>query len=518
MPHSRWRSSVRLLWLLACLPWLQAAAQPLFSGFEQTLVQYQARLRIPGINALVLRGDSIVYHKAFGFADVERNMPLQTTHAFPVASITKTFAATLALQCVAQGKFALTDTLTRLLPEQKDKLDDRILVRHILGHTSELAPGTEFNYSGRYGLIKDVVEKATGKPFATLVAETFIQPLGMAGTQPGLGKPGYETQWGNVVAGYGVRQKPYHMEYVPHTDSGLSANTGLVSTTGDLARYFIALKNGRLLDKIYVAQLWQPPTNAQQPLPVGLAWFTRTVASAQGTPVRVAWSFGQLGNVSSLLMTVPERDYTLIMLANSPAMTDAFRLIEGDAVFSPFVQAFWRTIGLLPAAEGKDNAAAVSDFFVEGYTQSAATVGIKQTVRAYRRNPLYTQGAPHLGLLAAAMQQGIAKGGAIHKMARTLVRLHPQNPKHVYFAANYYLQQGYARKARKAAGGIDGWQNVQRSYFSAGCYLAAAEAYMKKDKARAQGYLNKVLEWSYYADQTTRAKALLAQLQPTAKR
>lgn len=498
-----------------CFGHVYAQAQPAtpWQSFEQTLTAWQAQLLVPGINALILQGDSTVYHQAFGYADLEAKTPLTTGHAFPIASITKTFAATLALQCVQQGRFKLTDKVVDLLPEQTGKLDERILVRHILSHTSELTPGTEFNYSGRYGLIKDVLEKTTGKSFAVLIEKTFIRPLNLTGTQPGLGKPGYEAQWGNVVKGYSVRNNPYRMAYAPHTDSGLGANTGLVSTTADLARYFVALKNGQFFDKQSVSTLWAPPVDAHgQPLPVGVAWFTRLVTDGNGRPVRVAWSFGQLGNVSTLLMTVPETDYTLILLSNSPALSDAFRHIEGDCVFSPVIQSFWQAIGLLPPTDST-NRQTVSRFFADGYTHAnQAGQTPKQVLKAYWRTNLYRRSAPHLALLVSAVQQGATRQAGLSRLARALVRAHPQNPKHIYFAANYYLRAGLDSRARKAAAGVEGWQNVQRGYFSAGCYLAAAEAFIKKDPPRAKCYAQTVLEWSGYADQTTRARELLDQL------
>jgi D-alanyl-D-alanine carboxypeptidase len=72
-----------------------------------------------------------------GYADRTTKTPIRATDRFRVASLTKTFVATVVLQLVGEGKLSLDDTVERWLPGAVPG-GDRILVRQLLNHTSGL--------------------------------------------------------------------------------------------------------------------------------------------------------------------------------------------------------------------------------------------------------------------------------------------------------------------------------------------------------------------------------------------
>ena len=72
-------------------------------------------------------------------------------------------------------------------------------------------------------------------------------------------------------------------------------------------------------------------------LPYGLGWFIQRVRG-----VRVVWHYGQWPQYSALYLKVPERHLTLILLANSGGLSEAFPLVEGDVMVSPFAKACLR--------------------------------------------------------------------------------------------------------------------------------------------------------------------------------
>src|SRR5688572_30641730 len=76
-----------------------------------------ARGRTNGAVALILRDGKIVYHKAFGFDDEERQLPLKTDHIFRIASQTKAITSVAAMILYEEGKFLLDDPLSRYIPE-----------------------------------------------------------------------------------------------------------------------------------------------------------------------------------------------------------------------------------------------------------------------------------------------------------------------------------------------------------------------------------------------------------------
>jgi CubicO group peptidase (beta-lactamase class C family) len=149
-----------------------------------------------GSVALVARRGRIVYHEAFGQADREAGRAMQTGSIFRIASQTKALVAVAAMQLVEQGKLALTDPLSRYVPEFRspmvavarseggapgyDLVAARrpITIRHLLTHTSGIGYGQ--------GLGADLWQKAgiqgwyfadRDEPVAATVARMGTLPL-----------------------------------------------------------------------------------------------------------------------------------------------------------------------------------------------------------------------------------------------------------------------------------------------------------------------------------------------------
>src|SRR5205085_8886946 len=81
----------------------------LFQRLEQQLDQLRKLLKIPGLSASVVRDQEVVWDKGFGFADREKLIPATPETPYHVASITKTFGATLILRLVEQSKLDLEE-------------------------------------------------------------------------------------------------------------------------------------------------------------------------------------------------------------------------------------------------------------------------------------------------------------------------------------------------------------------------------------------------------------------------
>ncbi|MEA3461896.1 MAG: serine hydrolase domain-containing protein, partial [Bacteroidota bacterium] len=114
--------------------------------------------QIPGAVALVARNGEIVYHKAFGMADVEANRSLQRDDIFRIASQTKAITSTAVMMLWEEGKFRLDDPISKFIPEFKnagifESLNEAdssftatpasypITIRHLLTHTSGIGYG-----------------------------------------------------------------------------------------------------------------------------------------------------------------------------------------------------------------------------------------------------------------------------------------------------------------------------------------------------------------------------------------
>ena len=151
--------------------------------FEKLLDNLRLDLKIPAISAAVIRDHRIIWAKGFGYADVEKKIDATELTSYRVASITKTYASTVIMQLVNEGKIDLGSPVS----DYGINLPDRgtIRVKHLLSHTSQYTPGKFFRYSGaRFGYLEDVIINATGKTFGELFIERIIIPLDLKTTAP----------------------------------------------------------------------------------------------------------------------------------------------------------------------------------------------------------------------------------------------------------------------------------------------------------------------------------------------
>jgi CubicO group peptidase (beta-lactamase class C family) len=150
---------------------------------ETLLESLRQELKIPAYSAAIVKDQKVIWAKGFGFADVENKIPATEHTAYHLASLTKTFASTILMQLVQEGKIKLDDPVSKYGITLES--DGVIRVRHLLSHTSEGNPGEQYRYNGnRFAELDKVVEKATGKSFTELLIANILDPLGMNETAP----------------------------------------------------------------------------------------------------------------------------------------------------------------------------------------------------------------------------------------------------------------------------------------------------------------------------------------------
>jgi len=308
-----------------------------FHAFDTHLRQFRDWLRIPGIAAVIVADGRVVWRRNLGYADLEHKIPVTDATRFWIASLTKTMSATVVMQLAEAGTIDLTDPVAEYLPDSG--LPPNILVSHLLSHTSNGVPGQNFAYSsGRFGLLSSVVEASSGEPFADALDRRIFAPLHMKRTLVNLAQPG-----GRRIANLA---RPYEivaarrMRPDPLPRPGLNAAAGVISTTTDLAKYAAALDDPSFLSTGIKAEMFTPQVSIDgETLPYGLGWFVQDVAGE-----RLVWHYGEGRGYSSLLLKVPARRLTLIVLANSPAMSAAFPLVSGDIGNSTIAVDFLRDV------------------------------------------------------------------------------------------------------------------------------------------------------------------------------
>ncbi len=121
----------------------------------------------------------------------------------------------------------------------------------------------------------------------------------------------------------------------------MSAAGGLVSTVRDLARLDAALDSTVLLRQETLDAAWNPvvtPTGFVSPMGLG-----GSCRATEGE--RVVWHFGLIANAySSLMLKLPERKLTFILLANSDGLSAPFQLSSGNVTRSLFATLFLRLV------------------------------------------------------------------------------------------------------------------------------------------------------------------------------
>ena len=301
--------------------------------FEKEVEVLRNRLRIPGLSAIIVKDQEVLWAKGYGFADLENGIPATPDTLYHIASLTKTFAATLVMQLVEQGKLDLDEPVSHY---SSDFEDDSVRIKHLISHTSIGTPGERFQYDGsRFDYLTAVIEKKTGKPYVNVVVETFFDPLGMSGSVPyhdvvtdadkwvaSLGKgrlDRYERNLSRLAQPYTYygAGETVHSTYPPKDSIGAAA--GLLSTVQDMARYDVAIDRHVFIGKETQQRAWTPfVSNGGGPLPYGLGWF---VTDWHG--LKLVWHYGHWGTgFSAMHLKIPERNVSVVILANSEALAD----------------------------------------------------------------------------------------------------------------------------------------------------------------------------------------------------
>jgi CubicO group peptidase (beta-lactamase class C family) len=164
----------------------------------------------PGCAVAVSQNGKQVVNRAYGLADLERNVPLTPDSVFDAASIRKQFVAAAVLLLVEEGRLSLSDDVRKLIPELPD-YGHRITLDHLLTHTSGIrdwiplrnwangsydamtmilrqrglnfAPGEEWSYSNSgYVLLTEIVARTSGMAFSEFARKRLFEPLGMKTT------------------------------------------------------------------------------------------------------------------------------------------------------------------------------------------------------------------------------------------------------------------------------------------------------------------------------------------------
>ncbi len=319
--------------------------------FEQHLENLRVASHISAITAVISKDQNVVWDKPYGLADITAQRPAADTTVYHLASLTKPFAATVLLQLVEEGKVSLDDPVSAYGINLTSPAGTVVRVRHLLSHTSEGTPGTKYSYNGdRFGLLDAVIAKGAGKALDAALEERIITPLGLHRTAPnpqsasfavsGLDKVTFEE---NMARGYTYSGGQFKPTAYP---TYFGAAAGLTASALDIASFSMAMDRDALLQPATKALAYTPVVSPSgETFPYGLGWFSTNYKG-----VRIIWHYGLWVANSSLIVKVPERGLTFVVLANTDGLSSPYPLGAGKLETSPWARAFLDTfvIGSVP--------------------------------------------------------------------------------------------------------------------------------------------------------------------------
>ena len=304
---------------------------------------------LPGLSVAVGVGGEIVWAEGFGWADMEKRVPVAPGMRFRIGHTSKALTSAAVGLLLEKGRLRLDDEIQTYVPEFPRK-QWPVTLRQLMGHVAGIRhyaseenhaptahcaraadglkgfaddplrfePDTQYGYS-TYGwvLVSAAVETAAREPLASFMAAQVFKPLGMTATT--FDSPAeavrdrvtfYQRRF-TGDAGEGV---------VPAiaVDHSCFAGAGaLLSTPSDLVRFGMAINGGKLLQADTVNKLQTPQVLASgKETEYGLGWMVEEVTLA-GEPTRMVHHASRsLKGGTTSFMTFPARGMVVAVTAN----------------------------------------------------------------------------------------------------------------------------------------------------------------------------------------------------------
>jgi len=228
-----------------------------------------------GATVIVSKDGKPIFSGAYGMANIELGVRMNTEHVLRMGSITKQFTAVCIMMLLEQGKLDLDDEMTKYLPDYPVQ-GNKVTIRHLLTHTSgiksytgiegfsenirkdfsveeridtfknlpfDFKPGEEFRYNNSgFFLLGAIIEKVSGLTYEEFLNKNILKPLGM--------NDSYSEKRTSLIKN---RASGYVMEENGFVNGSYYSDTvgysvgSLASSIGDMAKWDAALNAGKLI-------------------------------------------------------------------------------------------------------------------------------------------------------------------------------------------------------------------------------------------------------------------------------
>src|SRR5246127_244317 len=202
--------------LLLCSAATNALQTTNATDLDAIVTRVIAQEHVVGASVLVVRGDRILLHKGYGFADLGLEAPTKAETVYHVVGPMLPFTGVAVLQQVERGKLSLDDDISKFIPEFPLQ-GHRVTVRQLLNHTSGVVdyhylgdpieatsrqpkaldevmalysgknwvnePGKKWDWSiSGFNLLVTIVERVSGQSFPDYVQQNIFKPAGVQST------------------------------------------------------------------------------------------------------------------------------------------------------------------------------------------------------------------------------------------------------------------------------------------------------------------------------------------------
>lgn len=226
----------------------------------------------------IRKNDRVLYNKVYGYSYIGKDKKIESTTdtKYRIGSISKMFTATMIFQLIQEKKLSLDSKLSVFYPDipNADKITINNLLYHRSGifnitndsyyqiwhtekqreanmikrmknHPADFMPDEKTSYSNsNFILLGYIIERITGKDYATNLQERIVKKIGLMNTYYGEKADPKK----NESLSYNFENDQWMQE--PETDMSIPGGAGaIVSTTNDLTHFITSLFEGKLISK-----------------------------------------------------------------------------------------------------------------------------------------------------------------------------------------------------------------------------------------------------------------------------
>ena len=240
----------------------------IFDAWIESKIEYE---HWPGLIIGLVYDQSLIWTKAYGFADLDKKNLLNEKTTFPIASNTKMFTAIAIMKLRDEGKLDLDEPVAKYLPwinkiKQNNSDINKITIRHLLTHTSGLPTEANLYYwadtkfpelleilkelekleicfptdirwkYSNFGLAiaGEIISSVSGLTYKDYITKNILEPLNMIGSGFNLDyKSGYE-----FASGYSrLMPDMKRSKFNRYDYKGFTSAAGLNSNIIDLSKF-----------------------------------------------------------------------------------------------------------------------------------------------------------------------------------------------------------------------------------------------------------------------------------------